>query len=86
MSNHIGGVDSRGSYTGQPLLYTGGGTGEPISSFPHHQMLSANNSIHNTRGNQGDSATPQGKDFAASTDLLNSKENIVDHKPTAPSS
>ena len=33
LSNRNGGVDSRGSYSGQHLLYTGGGTGEPISSF-----------------------------------------------------
>ena len=28
-----GGVDSRGSYSGQHFLYQGGGTGEPVSSF-----------------------------------------------------
>ena len=33
MSNQNGGGDSRGSFSGQHFLYSGGGTGEPISSF-----------------------------------------------------
>lgn len=33
LSNQNGGVDSRGSFSGQHFLYTGGGTGDPISVF-----------------------------------------------------